>query len=101
MAGAQQVFINEFHYDNVSTDVNEGVEIAGPANSDLSAYRIVFYNGNTSAGGIFQGPVYKTFDLNGMIDDEGNGGGAVWFDIKDMQNGGMGGPGMQIRIAGQ
>jgi len=44
-AGAQSVFINELHYDNVGGDANEGVEIAGPAGTDLSVYKLVFYNG--------------------------------------------------------
>ncbi len=30
------VFINEIHYDNTSTDANEGVEIAGPAGTNLT-----------------------------------------------------------------
>ena len=32
------VFINEFHYDNTSTDEREFIEIAGPAGTDLSGY---------------------------------------------------------------
>ncbi|MGI9240203.1 MAG: endonuclease, partial [Verrucomicrobiales bacterium] len=40
---AQAVFINELHYDNSGADTNEGLEIAGPAGTDLSAYRLVFY----------------------------------------------------------
>ncbi len=28
---AQEVFINELHYDNSGTDADEGIEIAGPA----------------------------------------------------------------------
>jgi hypothetical protein len=44
--------INEFHYDNVSTDVNEFVEIRiteGLANqpADLSQYTVSLYNGST------------------------------------------------------
>ncbi len=30
------VFINEIHYDNLSTDANEAVEIAGPAGTDFN-----------------------------------------------------------------
>ena len=30
-----EIFINEVHYDNVGNDEGEGVEIAGPAGTDL------------------------------------------------------------------
>lgn len=33
---AQTVWINEIHYDNTGDDVDEGVEIAGPAGTDLT-----------------------------------------------------------------
>ena len=32
----QTVFINEIHYDDAGGDAGEGVEIAGPAGTDLS-----------------------------------------------------------------
>ena len=32
---ATPVFINELHYDNAGSDINEGVEIAGPAGTSL------------------------------------------------------------------
>jgi hypothetical protein len=35
------VFINEIHYDNNGTDVNEGVEIAGPAGTNLTGWKVV------------------------------------------------------------
>ncbi len=38
--GQTTVFINEIHYDNatgtVGGDINEGIEIAGPAGTDLT-----------------------------------------------------------------
>ena len=34
-AAAQSVFINEIHYDNTGTDVDERIEVAGPARTDL------------------------------------------------------------------
>jgi hypothetical protein len=74
-------WINEFHYDNDSTDINEGVELAGPAGIDLSSYYILLYNGN---GGVLYSPSNA---CSGIIDDEGNGYGAVWFPIAGMQNG--------------
>ena len=42
-AQGQSVFINEIHYDNVGTDSGEKVEIAGPAGTDLSGWKIVRY----------------------------------------------------------
>ncbi len=38
--------INEFHYDNAGTDVNEFVEIALPAGSDPASVQINLYNGS-------------------------------------------------------
>ena len=74
---AQQVFINEFHYDNASTDVGEFVEIAGPAGTELSNYQLVFYNGAN-------GTEYKTVDLSGTL----GGDGVLSFPIPGIQNGG-------------
>lgn len=48
-ANAQSVFINEIHYDNTGTDAGEFVEIAGPAGTDVSGWKIVRYNGATPA----------------------------------------------------
>ena len=74
------VFINELHYDNASTDVNEGVEIAGPSGTDLSGWSIVFYNGG-------DGSVDKTLGLTGTIPDQQNGFGTLWFPQSAIQNG--------------
>ncbi|MBB3691885.1 Ig-like domain-containing protein [Sphingomonas sp. BK580] len=82
------VFINEIHYDNVGTDAGEAIEIAGVAGTDLSGYRLVFYNGtNTPAAA----PAYDTLALNGTIDDEGAGYGALSFARAGIQNGGADG----------
>ncbi len=43
------VFINEIHYDNASSDIGEAVEVAGPAGTDLSAWSLELYNGSTGA----------------------------------------------------
>ncbi len=77
---AQTVFINEIHYDNNSTDTNEAVEIAGPANTDLSSYSLVFYNGKNQS-------TYKTVALSGSITDIQNGYGVLNFPIEGIQNG--------------
>ena len=73
-------WINELHYDNSSTDVDEGVEIAGTAGLDLSGWSVEFVNGSN-------GTVYATLPLSGTIDDEGLGLGALWFAQAGIQNG--------------
>ncbi len=74
------VWINEFHYDNSSTDQNEGVEVAGTAGTNLSGWQILAYNGNG-------GTVYKTVTLSGTIPDQANGFGTLNFAISGLQNG--------------
>lgn len=77
----QTVFINEIHYDNDGGDTDEGVEIAGPAGTDLSTYTITAYNGSNGAS-------YDTTALSGTIPNQGGTGfGTVWFAISDLQNG--------------
>ncbi len=77
---AQTVFINELHYDNVGTDDNEGLEIAGPAGTDLSCYEIYLYNGSNSS-------VYNSITLQGTLEDQNNGFGTHWVAIEGIQNG--------------
>ncbi len=79
--GDGTAWINEFHYDNSSTDVGEFVEIAGPAGLSLSGYSVVGYNGNG-------GGSYKTVNLSGVIPDQSNGHGVLSFSFSSMQNGG-------------
>lgn len=78
------VFINEIHYDNASTDAGEAIEIAGAAGTDLGGYKLVFYNGSNVPGAA---PVYDTLNLSGVIDDESNGFGALGFLRANIQNG--------------
>jgi hypothetical protein len=76
------IFINEFHYDNVSTDTGEGVEIAGPAGTDLTPWSLLFYNGANDT-------VYRTTRLSGVIPNQSNGYGTVFFVLPSdgIQNG--------------
>lgn len=75
------VFINEIHYDDSSPgDSNEGVELAGPAGTDLACYRLLIYNG-------FNGRVYDVLNLSGIIPNQCNGFGTRWFNVPGMQNG--------------
>ncbi len=77
----QSVFINELHYDNASTDVDEAIEIAGPAGTDLTGWSIVLYNGSNAA-------VDDTVSLSGTLPDQQNGFGAIIvFPSGSIQNG--------------
>ncbi|MEE2758039.1 MAG: endonuclease [Myxococcota bacterium] len=79
-----QPWINEFHYENSGDDANEGIEIAGKAGTRLVGWTLILYNGR-------DGRVYAEVGLEGRIDDEGLGFGALWFDIPNLQNGGADG----------
>lgn len=74
------VWINEIHYDNTNADVNEEIEIAGPAGTDLGSFALLLYNGSGGA-------VYASNALSGVIDDESCGFGALSFPISGIQNG--------------
>ena len=79
--GQTTVFINEIHYDDASADSGEGVEIAGPAGTDLTTYTITAYNGGNASS-------YTTENLTGTIQDLDNTGyGAIFFPISGLQNG--------------
>lgn len=81
-AGAS-LFINEIHYDNDGSDVDEGIEIAGAAGTNLSGWSLELYNGGS-------GSVYNTIDLGdigGVIADQQNGFGTLFFGISGIQNG--------------
>lgn len=76
------VFINEFHYSNAGGDMDEGVEIAGPAGVDLSNYALTFY---AATGGIMTSVGQSgQVNLSGIIDNEDQGFGAVWFPVADL-----------------
>lgn len=77
---SQTVFINELHYDNTGADIDEGIEIAGPASTDLSGYSIELYNGSNSL-------LYNTIPLSGIIPAQDNGYGTINFPISGIQNG--------------
>ncbi|WP_104735394.1 T9SS type A sorting domain-containing protein [Hanstruepera ponticola] len=74
------VFINELHYDNAGGDVDEAVEIAGPAGTDLTGWTIEAYNGSNGA-------LYDTFNLSGTIADQQAGYGTLNFLTASLQNG--------------
>ena len=63
IASAQlpSVRISEFHYDNPGTDVDEKVEISGPAGMSLDGWSLVLYNGTASTRA-----AYNTTSLTGL-----------------------------------
>ncbi|GAB5526500.1 MAG: hypothetical protein Roseis2KO_43720 [Roseivirga sp.] len=79
---AQTVFINEIHYDDVSTDEGEGIEVAGPAGTDLTNWTLTLYNGSN-------GSVYNTINLSGTITDQQSGFGTIFnaLPVNGLQNG--------------
>lgn len=86
---ATSIFISEIHYDNIGTDINEGIEVAGHAGDNLTNWSIVFYNGRN-------GKSYKTLSLSGIISDQQNGLGTIFFSTSGIQNGNPGGDGMAL-----
>lgn len=79
-SGGGSASINEFHYDNSGADVNEAVEIAATAGTNLMGWTLLFYNGNG-------GTVYDSISLSGTVSDSGNGYGFVVFTNPGIQNG--------------
>ena len=79
-AWGQGIFINEIHYDNRGADADEGVEVAGPAGSDMKGWSLVLYNGKN-------GRPYRTIPLEGIIADQQGGYGTVSFPINRIENG--------------
>jgi len=78
---SQTIFINEIHYANVGGDVAEGIEICGPAGANLAGYEVRFYNGS-------DGGNYGTIlHLSGVIPNQQNNMGTLWFLKSDIQNG--------------
>ncbi|MEH6358391.1 MAG: hypothetical protein V7745_05345 [Pseudomonadales bacterium] len=77
---AMPVFINELHYDNAGADIDEGVELAGLAGTNLQGWRLWFYNGST-------GQSYVSLALSGVFEDQQNGYGVLGFTLAGIQNG--------------
>ncbi len=78
------IWINEIHYDNNGSDINEGIEIAGAAGVDLTGWSLVAYNGTN-------GTRYKTTNLSGTVPNQNGGFGTLNFKISGLQNGGSDG----------
>jgi hypothetical protein len=89
------VFINEIHYDNAGDDTGEAVEIAGPAGTDISGWRIVRYNGESSPnpGMVYTSPAapQETLPPGTMIPPvcETFGVFVIGYPLNGLQNGPM------------
>jgi len=81
-AAMADVFINEIHYDNTGSDVDEAIEVAGDTGTDLSGWTIVLYNGNNSQ-------TYNTISLSGILPNQQDGFGTLNFILSSngLQNG--------------
>ncbi len=79
-AASANVFINELHYDNVGADTDEKVEVAAPAGTNLSGWKIVLYNGSGGAS-------YSTVNLSGTVANQCSGWGTVAVAVAGIQNG--------------
>ena len=79
---AQDVFINEIHYDNSGSDAGEAIEVAGPAGTNLAGWTLLLYNGSAT-----QGTVYSTIGLAGTLPNQQSGCGTLSFSQAGIQNG--------------
>ena len=79
-AESGEVWINEIHYDNESSDIGEFFEIAGAAGTSLAGWSLVGYNGSN-------GSIYATVPLSGTLPIQDGCGGTLDFAMVGMQNG--------------
>ncbi len=74
--------ISEIHYDNVSTDAGEAIEVSAPAGTDLTGWQIVLYNGSGGASydtDTFSGVVPATCGTRGVL--------VINYAVNGIQNG--------------
>ncbi len=76
---APVVYLNEFHYDNIGSDIGEFIEVAGTAGTDLTGWSLVLYNGSN-------GTAYNTIALDGVLADTDDG---IGFDVTDLPSNGL------------
>ncbi|MGJ8691155.1 MAG: hypothetical protein ACSHW0_01590 [Thalassotalea sp.] len=80
-AFAGLVFINEFHYDNSGSDVNEKIELAAPINTNTDNLLLRLYNGDKNEK-------YHEISLLGQnFININNGFGFLVIDFSSIQNG--------------
>ena len=81
-SGLSNVRFSEIHYDNDGADINEAIEIEGPAGGDLTGWKVVLYNQTGGAQ-------YDTKVLTATIPNMCNGRGVVVvnYPSNGIQNG--------------
>lgn len=79
-ANAAQLFINEIHYDNIGSDVAEGVELVGLPGLDISGWSLAFYNGS-------DGSIYKQHEIDQAFKDSAQQASILHLAISGLQNG--------------
>jgi transglutaminase 1 len=67
------VFFNEIHYENIGIDVMEGVEIAGPAGTNLDGWKLSIYDGSGNTRG--------DLGIRGLLPSQQNGFGTVYIPV--------------------
>lgn len=79
---AANVWINEIDYDQVGTDHDEFIELAGVTSTSLVGWSLVFYNGNGGAQ-------YDSIELNDtfVLTEQQNGMGTLAISAPGLQNG--------------
>ena len=79
---SSEIWINEFHYDNVGGDEGEAIEIAGAGGIDLADYTLYLYNGSN-------GTVYNSMSLRGTLPNQDMCIGTAVFEYPSngIQNG--------------
>jgi DNA/RNA endonuclease G (NUC1) len=87
------VHFSELHYDNSGTDVNEKIEIEGPAGTDLTGWSVVLYGGDA----VPDFSMYSTTDLGVTIPATCGTTGVIVIDynvngIKNAKFNGVGNP---------
>ena len=79
------LWINEVHATNDGPDAGEGVEVAGPAGTDLLGWRLVFYGGHGEPYDPLDPAVSATPALSGALPAEGTLG-AAWLPTRGLWN---------------
>lgn len=77
---AADVFINEIHYDNASSDEGEALEVAGLVGINLTGWSVSLYDGGN-------GTSYGSVILSGTIPNQQGGFGTLSFAKSGLQNG--------------
>ncbi len=75
-----EIWINEVHYDNTGVDVNEFVELAGPAGDNVNGWMLLAVDGAT-------GQQYGRRRLSGVFPNQQNAIGTLSFSFPGLQDG--------------